>query len=150
MYIFITFLFYIFTCIGYMEMFQKAGVPSWYAWIPCFNEYWAVKTSTASTGIYFLYLLYKCSNAIILIIYLYIYFYNYDIDIYSQIFWSFLIFLFDVSMYNAYIIYKILLAIYFTKAFSLTKAMLALMIFCPCIAYMIIGFGQPKYNSTNA
>ena len=30
---------YVFTCIGRMRMFQKAGVEGWKAWIPLYRDY---------------------------------------------------------------------------------------------------------------
>ncbi len=45
---------YVFTCIGRMRMFQKAGVEGWKAWIPLYRDY-VLCQITMGAGWYFIF-----------------------------------------------------------------------------------------------
>lgn len=55
---------YVLMAIGLMKMFEKAGVTSWYAWIPILNIYWLTKIATGN-GWLFLLCLIPCVGSLI-------------------------------------------------------------------------------------
>jgi hypothetical protein len=48
-------------------MFEKAGVTSWYAWVPILNTYWLTKIATGN-GWLFLLILIPCVGSLIWLI----------------------------------------------------------------------------------
>ena len=58
---------YILEAIACMKLFAKAGVTSWYAWVPILNTYWLTKIATGN-GWLFLLILIPCAGSIIYLI----------------------------------------------------------------------------------
>ena len=50
-----------------MKIFEKAGVTSWYAWVPLLNTYWITKIATGN-GWLFLLILIPCVGSLIYLI----------------------------------------------------------------------------------
>lgn len=61
------FVVYIIEAIACMKIFEKAGVTSWYAWIPIFNTYWLTKIATGN-GWLFLLVFIPCVGSLIYVI----------------------------------------------------------------------------------
>ena len=55
---------YVLMAIGLMKMFERAGVTSWYAWIPILNVYWLTKIATGN-GWLFLIMFIPCVGTLI-------------------------------------------------------------------------------------
>lgn len=96
---------YVISAVALMKMFAKAGVTSWYAWVPFLNAYWLMKIATGN-GWLFLLALIPCVGSLIVLI---------------------------------------LLAVKLAPAFGYGGGMIALLIFFPFIAYLVIGFGSSQY-----
>ena len=58
---------YVLSAIAYMKIFEKAGVTSWYAWVPFLNTYWITKIATGN-GWLFLLILIPCVGSLIYLI----------------------------------------------------------------------------------
>ena len=58
---------YVLGAIAYMKIFEKAGVTSWYAWVPFLNIYWLTKIATGN-GWLFLLILIPCAGSLIYLI----------------------------------------------------------------------------------
>ena len=58
---------YVLSAIACMKIFEKAGVTSWYAWVPILNTYWLTKIATGN-GWLFLLILIPCVGSIIYLI----------------------------------------------------------------------------------
>ena len=58
---------YVLGAIAYMKIFEKAGVTSWYAWVPFLNIYWLTKIATGN-GWLFLLVLIPCVGSLIYLI----------------------------------------------------------------------------------
>ena len=55
---------YVVEAIALMKVFEKAGVTSWYAWVPFLNVYWLTKIATGN-GWLFLLILIPCVGSLI-------------------------------------------------------------------------------------
>ena len=55
---------YVVEAIALMKVFEKAGVTSWYAWIPFLNTYWITQIATGN-GWLFLLILIPCVGSLI-------------------------------------------------------------------------------------
>ena len=58
---------YVISAIAYMKIFEKAGVTTWYAWVPFLNAYWITQIATGN-GWLFLIILIPCVGSIIYLI----------------------------------------------------------------------------------
>ena len=58
---------YVLSAIAYMKIFEKAGVTTWYAWVPILNTYWITKIATGN-GWLFLIALIPCVGPFIYLI----------------------------------------------------------------------------------
>ena len=58
---------YVISAVAYMKIFEKAGVTTWYAWVPFLNTYWITKIATGN-GWLFLIILIPCVGSLIYLI----------------------------------------------------------------------------------
>jgi hypothetical protein len=58
---------YVISAIAYMKIFEKAGVTTWYAWVPFLNIYWLTQIATGN-GWLFLIILIPCVGSLIYLI----------------------------------------------------------------------------------
>ncbi len=139
---------YVLPALGLMKIFEKAGVPNWYAWIPIFRMFWLVKV--ASNKIW-PFIIYVCG--LITIGFVLIYYISTILSIgdSSSISEEFLIsfatkILVFLLIYAVLILFfNIFMAIKVSKAYSLSGGFAVLLAIFPVIGYLVVGFGQSQY-----
>ncbi len=144
---------YVLTSLGLMYMFQKAGVPKWYAWIPIYNVYWLIKISFSGMWVFILYIIGILINVIMQIMNtslgLTSAFNSYssapDLSDSQIIGYAVIILILGLIYCVTILIYYIYTAIKISKAFGCGGGMIALLILLPVIAYMVLGFGSAQY-----
>mgnify|MGYP006873152359 CR=1 FL=1 len=60
---------YVISAIAYMQIFKKAGVTTWYAWVPFLNNYWITKIACGN-GWLFLLSFIPCVGSLIYLIFM--------------------------------------------------------------------------------
>ena len=147
---------WVLSCVGLMYMFQKAGVPKWYAWIPILNVYWIVKISFSKIWAFIIYVSYICITIITDII-------IFSYGMYDANYWLYLteenlaeiagtiaiililVFIILVLLW----IYRIYTAIQLCKVFGCSTGMVFLVAILPFIGYMVLGLGSAQYIGNN-